>query len=120
MGARGRRLTPGFFTSLHATLARAGRLTIFSDNGRYCRTLAAMLGVLRGPGGRKLYASQRLATPDGDALEQEMIEGVALYHGVPGEAAGHLRNESSAFDRLFENREQTDRFYMLLERVDEP
>ena len=39
-------LTPAFFTDLHAVLAADGKLTILSDNGRYCRALCATLGAL--------------------------------------------------------------------------
>ena len=46
----------------------------------------------------------------------EEIEGVRLYHGTPGEESGHLRSEQSYFDRFWEYRQDTERFFMLLER----
>ena len=39
-----------------------------------------------------------------------------LYHGTPGEESGHLRSEQSYFDRFWEYRQDTERFFMLLER----
>ena len=83
-------LTADFFRSLHTSLALRGRLTIFSDNGRYCRTLASTLGQLRGRGGAKLFGCPVLEAkptkPTADwewPAEQETIEGVTLHHGVP-------------------------------------
>ena len=57
-------MTGGFFQSLYTALTRGGGLTIFSDNRRYCQSLARTLGGLRegqefagGGGGARLYSS---------------------------------------------------------------
>jgi pentatricopeptide repeat protein len=112
-------LTSAFFTDLHRVLRPHGMLTILSDNGRYSRTLAATLGRLRGAATGSaapvpLMVSEELP----DVAQYEEIEGVRLYHGVPGRECGHLQSESSYFDRLWEYRqgEETERFYMLLRR----
>ena len=106
-------LTPDFFTSLHRVLEPGGHLTIFSDNGRYCRVLAATLDQLLA-GGAPLFASQTLA----HVSSYEQIGSVRLYHGVPGPECGHLKHETSYFDRMWEYRqgEETERFYMFLRR----
>lgn len=113
-------LTPKFFTDLHRVLRPGGHLTIFSDNGRYCRALAATLGALRSDDGAPLLVSQRLnGTPGstGDAPRFEEVNGVRLYYGVPGRECGHLQSEMSYFDRLWEYRQgdETQRFYMHLQ-----
>ena len=59
---------------------------------------------------------------DGGSYETEVLEGfphetvgrVRLYHGIPGAEAGHAQYEPSYFDRLWEYRDETERFYMVL------
>ena len=109
-------LTPAFFADVRRVLAPRGHVTIFSDNGRYCRSLAAMLGTARTTetSSELLFTSVELD----DAPHFEQIGRVRLYHGVPGPECGHLCSEQSYFDRFWEYRqgEDTERFYMLLRR----
>ena len=114
-------LTPAFFTDLHRVLVADGYLTIFSDNGRYCRALAVAFGKLRAKGsaGSPLFSSVDVPTNGGGSTPQfEKIGAVKLYYGVPGHECGHVQTESSYFDRLWEYRqgEATERFYMHLRR----
>ena len=58
-------LTAAFFTDLHRVLAPTNsRLTILSDNGRYCRALCATIGGLKGSGGKALFASEQIDGPE--------------------------------------------------------
>ena len=41
----------------------------------------------------------------------EDIEGIRLYHGVPGKKSGHVVRSSSYFDQLWETK---DRFFLVL------
>ena len=109
-------LTPSFFRNLHRLLEPCGRLTIFSDNWRYSRALASMVGCLQGSAGApKLFASVDL---DAHNLTFEYIDDIKLYHGIPGPECGHSRHEQSYFDRFWEYRqgEDTERFFLLLAR----
>lgn len=114
-------LTSQFFVAMHRTLMPRGRLTIFSDNGRYCRTLAASVGGLRCKDERRLFVCPSL--PERSSLVREYAEGITIYHGVPGPEAGHLCYEQSYFDRFWEARGQsgdqagTWRFFILLEKA---
>ena len=127
-------LTPAFFTALHHVLRRDGRLTILSDNGRYCRSLCATLGQLRehgSPGrepreGARLFACEDLRGASGEGEGEgagppsyELVSGVRLYHGTPGSECGHTVSASSYFDRLWEYRqgEATERFFLALRRA---
>ena len=115
-------LTPAFFTDLHRVISPGGHLTIFSDNGRYCRALAGAFGKLRAAnsGRALLFASVDVhSSADGGGEPTfERIGEVKLYYGVPGAECGHLQTESSYFDRLWEYRqgEATERFFMHLRR----
>ena len=115
-------LTPAFFTDLHRVITPGGHLTIFSDNGRYCRALAGAFGKLRAAnsGRALLFASVDVhsSADSGGEPTFERIGEVKLYYGVPGAECGHLQTESSYFDRLWEYRqgEATERFFMHLRR----
>ena len=118
-------LTADFFIDLHRLLTPGGKLTIFSDNGRYCRALAALLGKLTSPSAagskpQPLLVSEELGGGS-SAPSFELIGRVKLYLGVPGVECGHLQSESSYFDRLWEYRqgEETERFYMVLHRPED-
>jgi len=108
-------LTDEFLRQVHVALAPGGRLTIFSDNERYCRTLAANLGKLRNSSGVELFRS--LAGPSADGVEDtEDIAGVHLHRGVPGKQFGHAVNVSTRFDRQWEQNQRTDRFFIAVQR----
>ena len=114
-------LTREFFVDLHRVLEPGGHLTIFSDNGRYCRALAKTLGALRADGaasGPLLLTSVDVARDPSASTHDEAIGSVKLYAGVPGAECGHLQHETSYFDRLWEYRqgEETERWFMHLQR----
>ena len=104
-------------------LKRQGRLTILSDNGRYCRALCATLGALRDPTGataRAALVNEDIRLLDGaEAPYHEMVSGVRLYYGTPGPDCGHLVTQTSYFDRLWEYRqgEATERFYIFMKKA---
>ena len=127
----GHLLTASFFADVHRALVPEGRLTIFSDNGRYCRALCATLGALRATGGGDgsalLFESEELRRKEEPSSgvggrrppSYETVSGVRLYHGVPGTECGHLQAEQSYFDRLWDYRQgdETERFYMAMRRA---
>ena len=100
-------LTEDFFRDVHASLQNNGGLIIFSDNHRYMRTLARMLGDLGVFTARDAdFSSGEVATPC------ETIAGVPLYEGVPGCKCGHRVFQQSYFDRFWENGQHNDRFFI--------
>ena len=113
-------LTADFFRAVHRVLKPKGRFTLFSDNHRYCQSLAASVATLRDKEGKELLVSQAVdegGDKGGDSFET--IDGVRIYHGVPGPEAGHLVQgveASSYFDRFWQHGQHVDRFYMVLSR----
>ena len=109
------------FNTLHSALKTDGRLTLLSDNGRYCRALCATLGALRAPTGPAGTSRAPLlfACEEEHTASFETVCGLRLYHGVPGSECGHLQAETSYFDRLWEYRQgnETERFFLALKRV---
>ncbi|EOD27617.1 hypothetical protein EMIHUDRAFT_235476 [Emiliania huxleyi CCMP1516] len=102
-------LTPPLFDAAHRALRPSGRLTIFSDNHRYCCSLARLLGEMR-----------RGAAAAGDAgrcFASVPLEGIRIFHGSPGAEGGFLVDEQSYFDRFWEHGQHADRFFLLLEKA---
>ena len=46
----------------------------------------------------------------------ENVDGVRLYHGLPGKGTGHMVYEQSYFDRFWEQGSHTNRFFMVLSK----
>ena len=108
------RLVAAFFTALHRVLREGGRLTILSDNERYCRTLAKSIGSLKGPAEPYLFSSVEL---EGAPGSYEQMGRARLYHGVPGPESGHLVHATSFFDRFWMHGHHEERYFMLFERA---
>ena len=104
-------LTPPFFRAMHAALEPGGRITILSDNEGYCRALAATAAALR-DGETRLLVSERI----GGAERLAVIDGVHVYKGQPGAAAGHAVEAASYFDRFWEHGSHRERWYLVLRR----
>ena len=104
-------LTPPFFRAMHAALEVGGRITILSDNEGYCRALAATAAALR-DGETRLLVSERI----GGAERLAVIDGVHVYKGQPGAAAGHAVEAASYFDRFWEHGSHRERWYLVLRR----
>ena len=104
-------LTPPFFRAMHAALEPGGRITILSDNEGYCRALAATAAALR-DGESRLLVSERI----GGAERLAVIDGVHVYKGQPGAAAGHAVEAASYFDRFWEHGSHRARWYLVLRR----
>lgn len=119
-------LTPDFFAAAHCALAAGGRLTIFSDNHRYCSSLARMVAGMRRDAARAAAAAAgapadagadspgHFASVDLPSRHSERIDGVHIYHGTPGAAGGFVVDEPSYFDRFWEHGQHVDRFFLLL------
>ncbi len=107
-------LSTEFFLAAHAALVDRGRLTIFSDNHRYCCTIARAIGAMRRESTRSgsgHFTSEHLSDHS-----CEKIDGVHIYHGTPGLAGGFVVDQQSYFDRFWEHGQHVDRFFLLLEK----
>ncbi|KAK3247312.1 hypothetical protein CYMTET_43184 [Cymbomonas tetramitiformis] len=97
-----------------------GKLTIFSDNYEYCGTLARTLAALHGVRGEPVFQSVRGAecssAGDGSATFED-VDGVRLYHGIPGSDSGHAVHAASYFDRFWERGQHTGRYFLVLAKV---
>jgi len=104
-------LTLDFFRHLHQILVASGRITVFSDNGRYCQSLARTVAALRDTSsGARLLKSE--VVPECTSFER--VEGVHVYHGTPGRRCGHLVSEQSYFDRFWNAGQHSERFFLML------
>jgi tRNA G46 methylase TrmB len=117
-------LTDAFFRAAHRALARHGRLTIFSDNLRYCRSLAASVGGLRSKRGAPIFASVKLQDAQHAEDGFEEVAGIRLQYGAPGKTGGHEVDAPSYFERFFDARPDweggkhvLERCFLLLERA---
>lgn len=139
-------LTPAFFRHVHAALEPGGGLTVFSDNHKYmqslARTLAELLHTGSGGGeagdgeaggggaestssagddkvGEPMFSAEAAHGTSTDGKGEatfENVDGVRLYHGLPGKGTGHMVYEQSYFDRFWEQGAHTSRFFMLLSK----
>ena len=117
-------LTAEFFREMHRVLKEEGRLTILHDEYRYCCLLARTVAALNAAA-REEHSAGSAAAGDGGLFrsvlglrgkgktkyQNEDIEGIRLYHGVPGKKSGHIVRSSSYFDQLWETK---DRFFLVL------
>ena len=76
-------LTPQFFIDLHRVLTPGGRLTIFSDNHRYCCSLARLLGEMRRGAAAAGAAGRCFASVPLDGRSCEWVDGIRNFRGVP-------------------------------------
>lgn len=123
-------LTPEFFDAAHCALTNVGRLTIFSDNHRYCCSLARMIGDMRRRKPACPTSLHKCSSPNGTSssfphfisvdlpsMHREVIDRIHIYHGLPGPAGGFLVDEQSYFDRFWEHGQHVDRFFMVLAKL---
>jgi tRNA G46 methylase TrmB len=111
-------LTADFFKHIHRVLKTCGRLTILHDEYRYCALLAKTVAALNSgeaaAGGRSLFQSVAGLRGKGKTkYDWEDIDGIRLYHGVPGKKSGHVVRTASYFDQLWETK---DRFFLVLSK----
>ena len=104
-------LNEEFFRDVHTSLQANGGLIIFSDNYRYMRTLAHMLGDLG------VFAARDADVSSGEVPAAETVNGVPLYSGLPGRKCGHRVYQQSYFDRFWENGQHIDRYFISLAAV---
>lgn len=109
-------LTPEFFMEMHRVLKTKSRITIFSDNGLYMRSLLRSVAVLRN--GSDTPAFQSASLPSAESGSVEMVAGLELHLGIAGSDAGHSVRVTSFFDRFWEHGQHVDRFYFVLQKVD--
>lgn len=103
-------LTKEFFQSVRDVLMPGGKLTILSDNGRYCQQLAGTVASIR-QSGAPAFGQMDV---QGDF---EDIDGVRLHRGLPGKDAGHVADVRSRFDQRWAQEHRTDRFFMALVKL---
>merc|ERR1711865_912575 len=82
-----------FFHLIHRVLLPDGRVTILSDNRKYCRALAKTIVGLTN-GGVRLFVSYDSTAAIGDADTKaegttELFDDICIHHGMPGSEYGH-------------------------------
>ena len=119
-------LTAEFFRDMHRVLRKGGRLTVLHDEHRYCCLIARTVAALNREamanissqgsegGGQLLFEPVLGLRGKGKSKEDcEDIDGIRLYHGVPGRKSGHVVRSSSYFDQLWETK---DRYFLVLSK----
>lgn len=104
-------LTPEFFRAMHRVVRTGGGVTIHSDSAAYTRSLARTAAALRGADERLLFESR---CDVAGCPRYDDVEGVRVYHGVPGPDCGHAVHVASYFDRFWEHGKQRERYYIAL------
>lgn len=104
-------LTKKFFKEMHQVLCTSGRITILSDEYKYCRLLARTVSALNHEKTTMFEPALGLRGRGRAKDCFEDIEGIRLYHGVPGKRSGHVVSSSSYFDRLWDTKE---RYFLVL------
>lgn len=67
-----------------------GRLTVLHDEYRYCCLLARTVATLNSADGTALYESVLGLRGKGKTKkDSEDVDGIRLYHGIPGKKEGH-------------------------------
>ena len=104
-------LTKEFFEDMHKVLRQGGRVTILHDEHKYCSLLARTISSLN-EGQADMFESVLGLRGKGKTKEDfEDVEGIRLYHGVPGKKSGHVVSSSSYFDQLWETKQ---RYFLVL------
>ena len=98
--------TDAVLRDIRRVLKPAGTVTIVSDNKAYTETLAAAAAAL----GPDEFRTGRVDS----GRVHKTVDGVRIYKGEPGEAAGHVADSSSYFDRMWSRGKKTARWFIFL------
>ena len=108
-----------------------GTITIVSDNLPYIKSIAMEIAAFTRKSLRNWdihsvgfesiltkssYESTLEYTTDVTDIGQD-LKRIVLWRGVPGPQVGHMVNASSYFDRLWENGNRNDRWFLYLKKI---